>query len=178
MRIHAVAALAQNRGIGQNGSIPWRCYADLRNFAATTKSGTKNAVVMGRKTWESLRVKPLGARINFVLSTTMETSDNVYVVDYLDKAIGMAENFGCSDLWIIGGERLYQEAVAREDVSSLVLTHVPHDGRNCDRFFPATPDWEPRHCEVISQDGIMVGEDTRLPGVVVTVMYKRSRLTL
>lgn len=177
MRIHAVAALAQNRGIGQNGTLPWRCYADLRNFSSTTKSGTKNAIVMGRKTWESLPIKPLGSRINFVVSKTLQPRPDVHVVDYLDKAIGMAENFGCSDLWIIGGERLYQEAVAREDVASLVLTHVPHDGQGCDRFFPPTPDWVPRQCEVISQDGIIVG-DNHFPGLVFTVIYQRCRLLL
>lgn len=178
MRIHAVAALAQNRGIGQNGSLPWRCYADLRKFSATTKSGTKNAIVMGRKTWESLPIKPLGGRINFVVSTTMQSTSCVHVVEYLDQAIGMAENFGCSDLWVIGGERLYREAVDRDDVSSLVLTHVPHDGRGCDRFFPPTPGWEPKQCEVISQDGVTIEENTHCPGIVVTVIYKRSRLIL
>lgn len=176
MRIHVVAALAHNRGIGQDGHLPWRCSADLRNFSATTKSGIKNAIIMGRHTWESLPIRPLVGRVNFVLSSTMKPIPNVHVVECLDKAITMAEDLECSDLWIIGGERLYQEAVEHPDVSSLVLTHVPHNGSGCDRFFPATPDWVPHQCEVISQEGIIVGEGTRIPGIVVTVIYKRSRL--
>ena len=67
-----VAATTKN-GIGRGGTMPWHIPKDLAYFSRVTTSapiGQANAVLMGRKTWESIpnKFRPLKKRINIVLS--------------------------------------------------------------------------------------------------------------
>ena len=69
-----VAACGKSLGIGLNGELPWRLKSEMKYFAETTTK-TKdidkmNAVIMGRKTWESipLKFRPLKNRFNVILS--------------------------------------------------------------------------------------------------------------
>ena len=68
MKIHLIWAQDGNGGIGKNGKLPWHVSEDLKNFKKITLNST---VIMGRKTWESLPVKPLPNRENIVLSKTL-----------------------------------------------------------------------------------------------------------
>ena len=69
-----VAACGNSFGIGYNGELPWRLRSEMKYFAQTTSKVTdpnkRNAVIMGRKTWESIppKFKPLKNRFNIVLS--------------------------------------------------------------------------------------------------------------
>ena len=69
-----VAACGKSLGIGLNGELPWRLKSEMKYFAETTSrtidSNKINAVIMGRKTWESipLKFRPLKNRLNVVLS--------------------------------------------------------------------------------------------------------------
>ena len=67
MTISLVAAVARDRVIGRDGGIPWRLLGDVRHFKSLT---TGHAVVMGRRTWESLpdRFRPLPDRRNVVVT--------------------------------------------------------------------------------------------------------------
>jgi Dihydrofolate reductase len=75
-RVTLIVAATKNNGIGQAGKLPWRLPQEMQYFARVTTGepdGTgkkRNAVVMGRATWESIprRFRPLPGRINFVLS--------------------------------------------------------------------------------------------------------------
>src|SRR5262249_730757 len=75
-----VVAFDSSYGIGKNGQLPWKLPADLKRFkevTSTHKDPTKlNAVIMGRKTWESLPAsfRPLPGRVNMVLSKQAELS--------------------------------------------------------------------------------------------------------
>lgn len=74
-----VATCKQTRGIGQAGALPWRLRADMAYFKQLTRSTRdptkRNAVIMGRKTWQSIPIKfrPLDDRVNVVLSRTADT---------------------------------------------------------------------------------------------------------
>ena len=59
MQIHLIWAQDQNGGIGKNGNLPWHISEDLKNFKKITFGST---IVMGRKTWDSLPIKPLPKR--------------------------------------------------------------------------------------------------------------------
>ena len=65
MTVYLIAAVSENDVIGMNGKLPWRLPLDLKWFKMNTKAG---AVIMGRKTWDSLPVKPLPNRLNIVVS--------------------------------------------------------------------------------------------------------------
>jgi len=67
-----VAATTAN-GIGKNGRLPWCIHQDMKYFMHATQNapeGTQNAVIMGRRTWESIPAKhrPLSKRLNIVIS--------------------------------------------------------------------------------------------------------------
>ena len=66
MDIHIIWAQDRDGGIGAMNKLPWHISEDLKNFKSITLGGV---VVMGRKTWESLPIKPLPGRANYVLST-------------------------------------------------------------------------------------------------------------
>lgn len=67
-----IVAADINNGIGKNGKLPWNIPDDLRIFRTIT---TNSTVIMGRKTWESLPVKPLKNRHNIVISNTLDLLD-------------------------------------------------------------------------------------------------------
>ena len=75
MEIHLIWAQDQNGGIGQNGKLPWHISEDLKNFKSLTINST---IIMGRKTWDSLPIKPLPNRKNIILSRKKQLGDFTY----------------------------------------------------------------------------------------------------
>jgi dihydrofolate reductase len=135
-----VAYAERDRAIGRNGAIPWdRLPADMKFFAQATRGGT---VVMGRRTYASLPGgRPLPGRRNIVVSATTTASDyppGVAVAPSLDDALALAAT--CPNVWVIGGERLYAEAIAHPGLRRVHAT-VIKDLRveHADAFFPAMP---------------------------------------
>lgn len=97
--------------IGRDGGIPWRLPEDQARFKQLTLGHT---VVMGRGTWESLpaAVRPLPGRRNVVLTRRADyRADGAQVVDSLDAALAAAS--AADDIWVIGGQRVYQLALPR-----------------------------------------------------------------
>jgi dihydrofolate reductase len=73
-RFSIVVAAAANSGIGRAGQLPWRLPGDLAFFKRVTSQVTgagRNAVIMGRKTWDSIpsKFRPLPGRLNIVISS-------------------------------------------------------------------------------------------------------------
>eukprot|EP00980_Cylindrotheca_fusiformis_P017539 scaffold5502_cov115-Cylindrotheca_fusiformis.AAC.1 len=139
-----VAASATTRGIGWNGDLPWKLPGDLSHFAALTKRGDgKNAVVMGKHTWNSIppKFRPLKGRTNVVLSSTMtakDVPDDVLIADSLANAwqqLAMLDDLG--QIFIIGGSRVYQDAIEQHYVHKIVRTCVDTpESMQFDTFFP------------------------------------------
>ena len=80
--ISVVVAATRKGGIGKDGGLPWRIPADMAFFKQVTLAaaeGRRNAVVMGRKTWESIPAKfrPLPGRLNVVLSRAVSDPSSV-----------------------------------------------------------------------------------------------------
>ena len=97
--IALVVALSSNRVIGRDGALPWRLPTDLRRFRELT---TGHAVVMGRRTYESLpeRFRPLPDRRNIVLSTRASyAAPGAEVFGDLEAALEACEH----DCFVIGG---------------------------------------------------------------------------
>ena len=110
--IRAILAMDQDWGIGKNGDLPWpRNPADLKWFKQIT---TGKAVVMGRKTWDSLPIKPLPNRLNFVISSTSMEHYNPRPhgsyggpdIKKIVKDVIEARYGDIDDVWIIGGATL------------------------------------------------------------------------
>ncbi|CAI2730549.1 unnamed protein product [Schistosoma spindalis] len=117
--------------------------------SVTTKArpGLKNAVVMGRVTWESIpeSFKPLKDRINIVVSSTLSHAPPcVLIVPNLNAVIDLLydEEFSSivDEVFIIGGHSLYKEALKQSIIPvRIYCTHILNEV-DCDTYFPKV-DW-------------------------------------
>lgn len=110
-------------------SLPWgRVDEDMAHFKAVTTSYPNNAVIMGKRTFESLGHKPLKDRFNIVVSKTLLNSPpypkNVSIVSSLNDAIDEAKELQCPNIFIIGGISLIDEALQRNDISNIYITVI------------------------------------------------------
>ena len=129
--LKAIAAASLNRVIGKDGALPWRLSEDLKWFKKITSG---HAILMGRKTWDSLG-RPLPNRRNLVLSRSLEPSDGMEVIRSLDEL----ETLDLSgDVFVIGGGELYEQLLSRCD--ELYLTSVLMEVPDGDAFFPRHED--------------------------------------
>jgi dihydrofolate reductase len=118
-RVVLVAAVADNRVIGNGGGIPWRLPEDMAHFRRVT---TGNTVVMGRKTFDSIG-RPLPGRMNIVITRQPEwTYEGTYAAGSLGDAIALAQGFD-GDIMVIGGGQIYAEALPFADAQILTEVH-------------------------------------------------------
>lgn len=155
-RISMIAAIsAQTRALGKGNQLLWRLPGDLKYFRETTKG---HAVIMGRKTYESIG-KPLPSRTNVVVTRTPTyTAEGCKVVQSLDDALAYARaltNTGSPEMFIIGGGEIYAQALPKAD--RLYLTLVDDPGEGADVFFP---EYEKDFTRVVSEES---GVENGLP---------------
>jgi dihydrofolate reductase len=133
IEIGIIVATEANGGIGKDGKLPWRNKEDMKFFASTTKGDGKNAVVMGRNTWESLRYPPLKDRTNIVLSTTMQEEEGLgcLVVRSAEEAVQLAAQLGVVELWVIGGSKTYHAFEELGIVTRITVTRL-NEEHECD----------------------------------------------
>jgi dihydrofolate reductase len=131
MIISIIAAMADNRVIGRGGAIPWDVPADRRRFRELTMG---HPVIMGRKTFESIG-RPLPGRPNIILSREPAfRAEGCIIAKSLEDALLACG--GADEVFICGGEELYQQALAIADRIFLTVVHQLCDG---DAFFPPLP---------------------------------------
>ncbi|MFL5352178.1 dihydrofolate reductase [Archangium sp.] len=127
MRLAAIVAMAANRCIGKDNTLPWRLPADLKRFKQLTMGHT---LVMGRKTYESIG-RPLPGRTMVVLTRQKDYApEGVQVAHSLEQALELARG---GEVFIAGGADLYQQTLGR--VRRLYLTRIERDYEG-DTFFP------------------------------------------
>ena len=127
-----IAAVAQNGVIGKDNALPWHLPEDLKHFKQLT---TGHAVLMGRKTWESLppRFRPLPGRLNIVVTRNVDyQAEGAVVVHSLQEAIAKVD--AGRTAFIIGGAELYVHALPRAGRMELTEVHTDVAGDAC---FPA-----------------------------------------
>jgi dihydrofolate reductase len=128
-RLSLIAALAENRVIGVNNTLPWRLPADLQHFRRLTIG---HPVIMGRRNYESIG-RPLPERDNIVLTHRPDyRAPGCKIVHTVDAAIAAAGAAG--EIFVIGGAEIYAQTMARAD--RLYLTYV-HANVAGDTYFPA-----------------------------------------
>ena len=183
-----VAAAASSRGIGSAGNLVWRLPPDMSHFKKVTMTpptktvltssdasndnhvALKNAVIMGRKTWESIppQFRPLENRMNIILSRSTSYNafdnnnnnvndsgesnhENVMVCSSLKEAVSVLEkqneekkNVG--DIFIIGGGEIYKEGIESGLVKKVIYTMVDNltkeQEKSFDTWFPELSDDE------------------------------------
>lgn len=153
-----VVAMDLNSGIGKDGRLPWDIPGDLRHFKDITSRPRsvlkKNAVIMGRKTWEALpeKFRPLPGRVNLVLTHNKKINfpPGVLKADNLDEALMILGSSKYRELvetvFVIGGAQVFQEAIKHPRCRKIYLTQILSQFE-CDTFFPPIP----AHFQEISQ---------------------------
>ena len=130
--------------IGKDNSIPWHYSADLKRFKRLTLG---KPVIMGRRTWESLPVKPLPDRRNIVITRT--SLDDVECFSSIDDALATCEG----DVWLIGGAGIYQEALGKADIIDMTLVPDNVSGEGCVRFHTIGYEWDAGPVKEFETDG-------------------------
>lgn len=146
-RFSVVVAHLASGLIGKNNALPWATnQKDMERFRAITSTthrpAMKNAVIMGRKTWESMHCRPLPDRVNIVVTSraVLDGVDGTVVLKTtsLMDALRTCEALSHVDrVFVIGGARLYDEALGPDCVdgcdyvfSTLIHGHDDHDGHD------------------------------------------------
>ncbi|KAK4481073.1 hypothetical protein RD792_011943 [Penstemon davidsonii] len=142
-----VVAATPDMGIGKDGKLPWKLPGDLKFFkeitSTTSDLSKRNAVMMGRKTWESIpfKFRPLPGRLNVVLtrsgSSEIATADNVIVCGSIPSALKLlAESPFSSSIdkvFLIGGGQILREALNAPECDAIHLTEIK-TSIPCDTF--------------------------------------------
>ena len=172
IQLKLIVATCRDNGIGKENNLPWRLKSELAYFARLTKTtrdfSKQNAVLMGRKTWQSIpaRVRPLRNRINIVLSSLpkadISESEDVFVCKSFAEAVELVDSLNekIESCWVIGGSSVYEEAMTNVRLEKLYITRILKDF-DCDTFFPSvnTVKWK------LTEDKDVPGEVQEEDGV-------------
>jgi dihydrofolate reductase len=128
--ISIIVAKDEKGGIGKNMQLPWHLPSDLKRFKSLTMG---HHLVMGRKTYETIR-KPLPGRVIVIVTHQKEYfPHDCIVVNSLESAINLAKDNHENELFIIGGGIIFAQAINLVD--KIYLTNV-HADIDADVFFP------------------------------------------
>ncbi|CCM10557.1 Dihydrofolate reductase [Cardinium endosymbiont cEper1 of Encarsia pergandiella] len=134
MIISIIVAMSLNRVIGKKNKLPWHLPADLKEFKKKTLG---HHLLMGSHTFRSIG-SILPGRISIVVSTKMDRSVVGYhVVRSIEEAISLAKEQGASELFVIGGEKIYEQTLALAHKIYLTRIHLMVSG---DTYFPLIGD--------------------------------------
>jgi dihydrofolate reductase / thymidylate synthase len=147
-------------GIGKDQTLPWpKLRGDLRHFkritSTTSTPGRRNAIVMGRKTWQSKEVaeRPLPDRLNVVVSRgELAVPPGVVLAHSLDEALAVPD---VETVFVVGGAVLLVEAVEHPDLRYVYLTRI-EERYDCEIKMP---DLDARGFVKVAWDGELVNEE-------------------
>ncbi|KAL6059852.1 Bifunctional dihydrofolate reductase-thymidylate synthase [Balamuthia mandrillaris] len=141
-----VVAATKNWGIGLEGKLPWSLPKEMAHFKAltltTNDAAKKNAVIMGRKTFESIppKFRPLPNRFNIVLSRTLEKKsfpEGVFIVPSFNSALELLDcdlSEQVESAFVIGGANVFEEAMQHKRCRSIYLTRIHSPEYQADTF--------------------------------------------
>lgn len=155
--VSIIVAIAQNGTIGDKNSLLWHIKEDMRFFRTTTSG---HAVIMGRKTFESLGSKPLPKRTNIVITRSEREFDGALTAHSLEEAVRLAE--GDEEIFIIGGAQIYAEALKCAD--RMYITRVERDYEGDTSF----PDIDYSQWTLVNEERHERGEEYESPFAFLT----------
>src|SRR3989344_8105842 len=127
--ISLIAAIGKNNELGKGNTLLWHMPEDMKHFRDTTRG---HAVIMGRKTFESLS-GPLPKRRNIVITRDLDYKrDGIEIVHSVDEALGLFKD-DKEEIFIIGGGELYKQTMPLAD--RLYITHIEAEDKDANVFF-------------------------------------------
>lgn len=160
--VSIIVAIAQNGTIGDKNSLLWHIKEDMRFFRTTTSG---HAVIMGRKTFESLGSRPLPKRTNIVITRSDVKFEGALTAHSLEEAIAMAE--GDEEIFIMGGAQIY--AIAMDVADRMYITRVERDYEGDTSY----PEIDYSKWRLVSEERHERGEEYESPFAFLT--YDRVR---
>jgi dihydrofolate reductase len=163
--ISIIVAVSDDWGIGKNNELLWNIPSDLKRFKKLTLG---NTIIMGKKTWESLPVRPLKGRKNIVLTDVPSECIDCSVTAYsIEDALGKCSSE--EEIFVIGGGSVYRQFMPLAD--RLYITHI-HSSAPADIYFPVidNSEWEAVEKEEGNPD-----ENSGIPFTYVTYI-RRSKI--
>ena len=121
-----IVAVSEDYAIGKNNEMLFNLPTDLKYFKEKTLN---KVVVMGRKTFESIPLRPLKNRVNIVITTDLTFNcDGVIVVHSFEELFKKLENYNDEDIFIIGGslgldDRILKRADFKLSFSKMTFPH-------------------------------------------------------
>ncbi|PKI49628.1 hypothetical protein CRG98_029965 [Punica granatum] len=147
-----VVAATRDMGIGKDGKLPWKLPRELKFFKELTSAvadpgrNKRNAVLMGRRTWESIprQFQPLPGRLNVVLTRSgiagVESTEDVLLAGSVSSALELlSASPYCSSIesvFVIGGGEILREALDAQLCDAIHITEIETD-IDCDTYIPA-----------------------------------------
>lgn len=171
MSFSIIAACSKDGGIGLNGKLPWKNFEDMEYFRKTTKETIdktkRNAVIMGRKTFESLNCRALPGRINICLTkqdlVNIPDIKNVHFFNDINEALFFVGNKdNVEKIFIIGGASLYDLAMRHCGCKELIINKIDIE-TNCDTFFPS-----------INEEKYELKEQSKISELVTNYIYVKK----
>ncbi len=142
--ISIIVGLGNNREIGLDNQIPWHLSADLKYFKKTTLGCP---IIMGRKSHESIG-RPLPRRTNIVITRNQNyTAQGCIIVHSLAQAIAKAKEENPTEIFVIGGGQIYQEALGL--AQKLYITAIDINIPKATIFFPEINE---KHWDLIQKE--------------------------
>lgn len=131
MIISLIAAIGKNNELGKNNSLLWHLPADMKHFKEITSGHT---VIMGRKTFESIR-QPLPNRRNIVVTRDKSyKAEGVEITHSFEESLTLAKDSPSQEIFVIGGAEIYKQAL--EYAHKLYITQIEAEDKDADVFFP------------------------------------------
>ena len=160
--VSIIVASAQNGTIGDKNSLLWHIKEDMRFFRTTTSG---HAVIMGRKTFESLGSKPLPKRTNIVITRSDVAFEGALTAHSLEEAIRMAGDD--EEIFIMGGAQIY--GIALDVADRMYITRVERDYEGDTSF----PEIDYSKWTLVAEERHERGEEYESPFAFLT--YDRAR---
>jgi len=166
MKISIIAARAKNDVIGNENQLPWRVPEDLAFFKKKTMG---HAVLMGRKTFESITDILKGRRLIVVTKDRAYRTDQAEVVLSIEEGLALARSWGEEELFVAGGESIYRQTLLLADHIFVTEIGEEFDGS---AYFPAI---DPSIWRICRREEKAPTEERKFP-ITFTYYEKRTHL--
>lgn len=184
MIINIIAAYCKNNGIGKDNALLWNIKEDMAKFKRLTTGNNNNAIIMGRKTYESLNnVNGLVNRDNLILSKSLivdkiNSKNIVKTFETLQTLENFVKSKNYDEIWIIGGEQIYKLFLTNLinkntffKINNIIITYIEKEFV-CDSYFPDLEDYTKNYNLYFYSKNIIKTKDTNISYNIYDIIYK------
>jgi dihydrofolate reductase len=144
MIVSLVVAATNDNVIGKDNQLLWHLPNDLKYFKNTTWA---MPVIMGRKTFDSIKRKPLGGRFNIIITSQKELqpeSGQIWLAGSTEQSLQLAKETDCKEAFVIGGGEIFREFMPKADKIYLTRVHAQLEGDTFLKDFNES-EWEQKY---------------------------------